>query len=158
MVAEIFGGISAFKTMFDIAKSMKDMNDASIRNGAVIDLQEQILSAQAFQSELAEQVRSLKTEIANFETWETEKNKYELKAIAPTAFAYVYKSGPQFTEPPHWLCANCYQNRKKSFLQYVNAGPAGKDHLKHVWGCGLCKGQIMVHYSVNPGSENSNAQ
>ena len=42
MVAEVFGSIGAFKAMFDIAKALKDMNDAAIRNGAVIELQEQI--------------------------------------------------------------------------------------------------------------------
>lgn len=41
MVAEVFAGISAFKTMFDIAKAMKDMDDAVKRNAAVFDLGEQ---------------------------------------------------------------------------------------------------------------------
>ena len=58
MVAEIYAGLSAFKAMFDMAKGLKDINDAAIRNGAVIELQEQILSAQQQQSELIERVRT----------------------------------------------------------------------------------------------------
>ena len=69
MVAEIFGGISAFKAMFDMARSLKDMNDAAARKGAVIKLQEQILDAQAAQSALIEEIGVLKALVANFETW-----------------------------------------------------------------------------------------
>ena len=44
MVAEVYAGISAFKSMLDIVKSIKDMNDVSARQRAVIELQEKILS------------------------------------------------------------------------------------------------------------------
>ena len=59
MVAEVFAGLSAFKTLFDTARSLKDMNDAVVRSAAVIELQEQILSARAQQIELIERVREL---------------------------------------------------------------------------------------------------
>jgi hypothetical protein len=41
MVGEIFGGISAVKAAFDIAKGLKDIHDAALRNEAIINLQEQ---------------------------------------------------------------------------------------------------------------------
>jgi hypothetical protein len=46
MVAEVFGGIAALKSAFDIAKGLKDIDDRTHFNAAIIDLQEQILSAQ----------------------------------------------------------------------------------------------------------------
>ena len=46
MVAEIFGGISAIKSALDIAKGLKDIDNAARRNAAVIELQEKILAAQ----------------------------------------------------------------------------------------------------------------
>jgi len=52
MVGEVFAGLSAFKAMYDAAKALKDINDAAIRNSAVIELQEKILSAQAAQAAL----------------------------------------------------------------------------------------------------------
>jgi hypothetical protein len=58
-VAGIYGGISAFKAAFDIAKGLKDINDAAQRNAAVIELQEKILSAQAAQAALIERVHDL---------------------------------------------------------------------------------------------------
>ena len=60
MVAEVFAGVSALKTAFDIAKGLKDIDDAARRNAAVIELQEKILSAQHAESELTETVSELK--------------------------------------------------------------------------------------------------
>jgi hypothetical protein len=44
VVAEIYGGLAAAKAAFDIAKGLKDIHDATVRNAAVIELQEKILS------------------------------------------------------------------------------------------------------------------
>ena len=54
MVAEVFVGLGSIKAAFDIAKGLKDIDDATRRNTAIIELQEKILSAQAEQSELIE--------------------------------------------------------------------------------------------------------
>jgi hypothetical protein len=89
MAAEVLAGLGAFKTMFDMAKGLKEMNDAAIRNGAVIELQEQILSAQAAQAALIERVRALEAEVASFEKWEADKQKYELKEIRPGVLVYA---------------------------------------------------------------------
>ncbi len=50
MVAEVFAGLGAIKTAFDLAKGLKDIDDATRRNAAVIKLQEKILDAQQAQS------------------------------------------------------------------------------------------------------------
>jgi uncharacterized protein YlxW (UPF0749 family) len=87
MVAEVFAGLSALKTAFDIAKGLKDIDDAARRNAAVIELQEKILSAQRSQSTLIETVSELEKKIAEMKAWESDKQRYELKAIAPGIFA-----------------------------------------------------------------------
>ena len=46
MVAEVMTGLGAFKAALDVAKGLKDISDATVRNSAVIELQELILSAQ----------------------------------------------------------------------------------------------------------------
>ena len=46
MVGEVFAGLQAIKTAFDIAKTLKDLDSATARNTAVIELQRQILTAQ----------------------------------------------------------------------------------------------------------------
>jgi hypothetical protein len=60
MVAEVFAGLSAIKSAFDIAKGLKDIDDATRRNAAVIELQEKILTAQSAQADLVRRYASLK--------------------------------------------------------------------------------------------------
>ena len=45
MASELIAGLGLFKTMLDMAKGLKDISDAAVRNAAVIDLQEKILAA-----------------------------------------------------------------------------------------------------------------
>ena len=65
MVAEVFAGIGALKAAFDIAKGLKDIDDAARRNAAVIELQEKILSAQSAQSDLVQRIRELRLRARN---------------------------------------------------------------------------------------------
>jgi hypothetical protein len=50
MAGEIFAGLSAIKAALDLAKGLKDINDATVRNRAVIELREKILAAREAQS------------------------------------------------------------------------------------------------------------
>ena len=122
MVGEAFASLSAIKTAFDMAKGLQDIHDAAARDRAVIELQKEILAAQAAQFSLVEQVSSLKEQMAKFETWDTEKQKYELKALVPNVMAYAIKESMRGIEPHHYLCANCYSNGKKSFLNQTVRG------------------------------------
>jgi rubrerythrin len=139
MVGEAFASLSAFKSMFDLAKALKDINDATVRNSTAIELQEQILTAQAAQSTLIEQISALKAEIAKFETWDTEKQKYELKPLGWGAFAYMLKPDARGTTPPHWVCTNCYGKQQISIIQYMHtkgsapgfACPACRTEIRH---------------------------
>lgn len=135
MVAEIFAGISSFKAMLDMAKALKDMNDATARKGAVIELQEHILSAQAAQFSLSEEVSALKAEIAKSEKWDTEKEKYELKSLGWNAFAYMLKPEARGTAPPHWICTNCYADHRISIIQFTTKRNEGNLYLCQK--CGL---------------------
>ncbi len=119
MVGEVFAGIGAFKTMFDIAKSLKDMDDTVRRNAAIADLGEQIISAQTRYTIAVEQIRDLEEKLRNLETWKREKEGYELKALQVDVFAYMLKPSERGSKPPHWLCANCYEDRKKSIFQWT---------------------------------------
>jgi hypothetical protein len=62
----------------DIAKGLKDINDATVRNAAVIELQEKILAAQAEQTALVVRVGELEKEVADLKAWDAEKQRYEL--------------------------------------------------------------------------------
>ncbi|MFN7191784.1 MAG: hypothetical protein ACK5U4_10160 [Rhodospirillales bacterium] len=132
MVAEVLAGVAALKNAFDIAKAIKGMSDAATINAAVIDLQGQILAAQADQFTLLEQKRALEEKVTKLETWNTEKQRYELKAIRDGApvFAYALKEATAAGEPLHFICPDCYQRAVKSILNEVIRAP------------GMCRVQI----------------
>jgi len=113
VAAEIMGGISGLKAAFDIARGLKDIDDTTRRNAAVIELQEKILGAQQAQSALVERVGELEKQVADFEKWETEKEKYDLQEVYPQNFAYAIKESARAGAPAHLICTTCYENRKK---------------------------------------------
>lgn len=129
MVGEILAGLSGFKAMLDLAKGLKDINDAATRNAVAIELQEKILSAQAQQAALVEHVRELEEEVARFKTWEAEKQRYKLEALPPGTHVYTLKPDMAAGEPAHHICQTCYQRCKKSIL-HQSETQNGTYHLK----------------------------
>jgi len=107
-------------------------------HGEVLAAMQGAIAAQTREAALLERVSQLEKEVASFETWNTEKNRYELKALRPSVFAYMLKIGERGSEPPHWLCANCYENRKKSFFQWT----ARTAQAYRVYECPACKAEI----------------
>jgi hypothetical protein len=141
MVAEVYAGLSAFKAAFDIAKGLKDIHDATLRNAAVIQLQEKILSAQAEQASLIQRISELEKEVAGLKSWNAEKKRYELKRYHPGALFYTLKEAEAHGEPIHHLCAKCYKNDKPSIIQPTgNTMAREPSHF-----CPECKTQFIVH-------------
>ncbi len=124
-MSSITAAIGSLKTASDIAKAMKDINDASLVQGKTIELQSEILSAQssaiAAQSEqfsLLERIRNLEAEVTRMETWNAEKDRYKLHQVRDGLFTYILKDEEEAAEPSHQLCANCFNTQnKKSILQ-----------------------------------------
>ncbi len=139
MVSELITGLGLFKSMLDMAKGLKDMNDAAVRNAAVIELQEKILSAREQQAALLERISELEEGVARFETWEAEKQRYELKKLHPGVLVYVVKEAVRGSEPEHYLCANCYERGKKRFL-HSGGVSEGIERLK----CHECNTELIV--------------
>jgi hypothetical protein len=104
MVAEIFGGLSALKTAFDMTQALQNIHETVAHDRAVIELQKEILSALAAQSALVDRVRELETEVAGFEKWETEKERYHLTDFGGNSFAHALKPEAANGEPPHRIC------------------------------------------------------
>ena len=113
MVAEVFAGLAGFKTMLDTARSLKDMNDAVVRNAAVIQLQEQILAAQQLHAASVQRVRDLESEVAQFKTWETEKQRYKLKDFGQNTFAYELK--------PRWQTVSRHTSSVRSVMKLAGS-------------------------------------
>ena len=123
-MALITGTISGLKTAGDIAKSILELKSISDVRSKVIELQSAILSAQssaleanANQSALVEKIRTLEKEIADMKAWDSQKQRYQLISPWNGAFVYSLKESMKESEPPHWICTNCYENGERSILQ-----------------------------------------
>lgn len=147
MASEFIAGLGLFKTAFDLAKGLKDINDATIRNGAVIELQEKILTAREQQAALLERVSELEKEVADLKAWDRDKEHYSLKEVDAGAFAYVPQPETDASRSSHWLCAHCYEDGKKSYLQSQGRTSDGKST---VYQCQRCKGGFKTHWNVRP--------
>lgn len=121
----IQGTISGLKLASDIAKGFLEIKSISDVQGKVIELQSAILSAQssalaanADQAAMTEEIRALKEEIARVKAWEAQKNRYKMERPWDGATVYALKESMKGSEPPHWICTQCYENGKRSILQY----------------------------------------
>jgi len=146
MIAEVMTGLSLFNSVFSAAKNLKDINDAAVRNEAVADLLQKLVAAMTEYAAAQERVSNLEQEIKRFETWEADKLRYELKDVRDGAMAYFLKEGVEPPEPPHKICAQCYEDRRKSILQTETRVPG----MAEVLVCHHCGSEIYVHGQREP--------
>lgn len=150
VVAETIAGLGAVKTAFDMAKVLQGIHDTAARDRAVIDLQKEILAAQAAQSDLVETVSALKKEVAHLKAWDADKQRYQLSEVRSGATAYALKEGMEGGEPKHYLCASCYQQSHKSILQSKTLVPG----RAHVLVCHDCGWHVYVSGMADPAHKN----
>jgi hypothetical protein len=123
-VSAFASAIASLKTAGDIAKAMIGLHDAQAVKAKIIELQTEILSAQqsalsaqSDQFALLERMGQLEKQIAQLEAWEVETQRYQLSDVGMGRLAYTLKPETAGFEPPHSICAACFQHRKKSILQ-----------------------------------------
>jgi hypothetical protein len=102
-------------------------------NEAIMSAHEKAIAAQEAYSTLDKTRCDLEKRVREFETWEREAQRYELKDFGGSTFAYVVKEAMQGSEPPHSICPTCYENKKKSILQFV-----GIKHSQQYFLCPVC--------------------
>jgi hypothetical protein len=153
MVAgEIAAAITSLRATLDIAKAMVGLRDAEAFRAKSIELQETIMRAldsgidarEAYAKQL-DMIGALEAEVARLKAWDAEKQRYELKSPGHGSVAYVLKPDARGTEPPHWLCPNCFHEGKKSFLQ-----SARKMQMRWLLiGCANCNTTIAVEHDLS---------
>ena len=141
MVAEVASAFNCIKSVSDILKTLINIRDTNMINGVVaeansllIAAQSEVLEVQAQNSALIDSKRELEEKITDFEKWETEKSHYHLEQT--TGGSLIYTVNNEFistNEPPHHICANCYNKRIKSFLHRTNV------YGVPYWHCDECK-------------------
>jgi len=143
MIAEIAaigtGIANAAKALKTILETVRDAKTREIIRGIqdqLIDLQAQLLAIQAQYQALAEAKREIEEKLVAYENWDAEAARYELKELVAGIFVYALKADQAAGNPIHWLCPNCFHERKKSILQRP-----GVDYLNYA--CPRCKFNIV---------------
>lgn len=159
MLTEISAGLSSLQAITSIVKGLEAAKTRVAINEIKIGLQEHILkahealgAAQVSEAAAAKRISDLEAEVMRLKNWEGEKERYELHAIDGGTFAYVPKLGMESGEPPHWLCANCFNRHVKSFLQFKGQDqrPGGGRGDESTYGCDTCKASMKVGYTKSP--------
>jgi hypothetical protein len=147
MLADVTTALSSIKLASDfVGLVLKTKVDAAVTQkaielqSAIISLQSAIMSIQAENQRLLEENNGLKAELAKMHDWEAEAQKYMLTQVAPGLAVYSVKKEQRGTEPNHYLCPNCYDNKRKSVLQ------RGMDlHDGYEWACVYCKSYVFFY-------------
>jgi hypothetical protein len=147
MVDGVMSGFSAFAGLIGMVRGLKDINDGVVRNEAIFAATEKALDLQQQYTALAKAVGELEAKLAAYETWESEKQRYDLKPHGDRgALAYALKEGVEPPEHPHSICPDCYQQRKRSILQTVHHLVGHSESLR----CNVCGWEAYTRGHKHP--------
>lgn len=128
------GALSATKAAFDLMKAFVDVRDASKVQAIKIELMGLLLEAQEAQAALIAEKRDLAERIRELEAWDGQKQRYELVNLAAGVVAFALKPEAKGTELDHQLCANCFEQGHKRYLQFETRNP-GRMRVAVCHGC-----------------------
>lgn len=107
----------------------------------ITKLQKACFEAYSLAFSLHEKYGELKKKHLETKDWENKTvPDYTLTQIAPGVFVYAFKPGEKRDEPPHYLCTNCFKDKRKSILQR-----AGRDVSGVKYNCPECGTDILDH-------------
>jgi len=142
----------SLKTAAETVKGLINLRDEAVFRSKAIELQGQISAAladaiAAYESQMAQlqKVQGLEKEVADLKTWNAEKDRYELVALAPNVVAFAIKESMRGSGPDHYLCANCFTKGNKAYLQQVTRG---QYHDK--FRCNECEEELSINKGTPP--------
>jgi len=108
--SSIIKSLFELKTSTAISEQLNVIHkELSAIHSSNLELQQQLSAAHT-------EIANLKKEIAGFETWDNQKDRYKLYSPWNGAIVYAITEANSNGEPPHWLCTKCFDERKRSFL------------------------------------------
>ncbi len=158
MLSELSAAYEAAKTGVELLRNALGAKVARDVEAALVGVNEHLLRLQTialgYQSEVArlsdavreaaERERAQEKKLAELYAFDAEQAAHRLHQVAPGAFAYRRQDAPAEGAEPNqqsdaWFCAQCFDQRRKSILQY-----AGYEAGDRLFRCAHCGGQIRV--------------
>lgn len=131
------------QSVLNLAGSGKGREQALELYGRIVAAHQGALAAQAAQVALVKEKQALEAELAKFEEWDREKERYELQKVGDGSFVYTVKESKSAGGPAHSICPNCYEQRQRSILQSSGTSrQTGKETLR----CLRCNASIVVNH------------
>lgn len=132
------------------AKALHELKvdaDVDARVSALVanlgDLAGKFLEAQTAHIASQEKAQQLEKRLRELDQFETERQRYALKEVAPGAFAYELRAECQGEEPIHRLCAACCAKKVKQILQF-----ARYERTFAVHACPDCGAEIRMPHGL----------
>ena len=161
----VFGAVAALKNLRDLTASLGKSVPEEVRAQVVAlydkisEVQGAVLAAQQREAEVTKRCRDLEDQLGLMNDWQKEKARYTLQNIDDLAFVYGPRPMAAFatlmaafatvmSDDPHWLCANCFEEGKKSHLQAEEL--TGNGTLRP-WTCPRCHTSVLVRSRTKPG-------
>lgn len=123
MIEVISGSIASLKGAIDIAKGMNATLDAVKLAEVRMDLLMRLSEVQMALAQAREEISlcrsenmALKAELEQARKWNSRAEEYELAEAGRGAMAYRLKDAHAASQPAHWLCPNCFEEKRASFL------------------------------------------
>ena len=145
---EIMDLITSLKAAIDISKSILEIKSTTEIQDKVTKLQSALMEAQnsavaatTAQLELQEKVRTLEEQLRAANEWGDQESRYSL--VSPwkgPGQVYALKRLASEGETPHFLCSNCFHNKRKVILN-----PSKKDGWI-LMACPSCRATIHTGY------------
>ena len=142
----------AFNQAHQLIKALLGLKIDSEVLAHVAKLQSELATAQLGYLDAIEKNTALVTskndlekEITQLKAWANEKQRYKLTQIQTGVYACVLKESEANGEPPHWICADCY-NKGKKFILSKNR----ESYQDKMYRCTECGFSANIHHSLVP--------
>lgn len=143
--------ISSIKATIDLAKVVNDFTtdtDLKIKTrdlyDSMISLQNIIFSLQSENQSLLNSKYELEKKFMELESWEKEKTKYKLVEISKGVVTYSFDTSQNPSIPSHYICKNCYNDKRASILDPVYIQTEGSQYI-----CPRCKTELNTHVEIS---------
>lgn len=112
-------------------------------NHQLLSIQNDLLKSQQLVMELGLQNQKLAERINHLEQWEIEKDKFHLVDLSTGSFAYSLLTDGNEKNPPYY-CANCFNSKKLSLLQFNGDSKLVGFKIYRVLCCNTCSGIALL--------------
>lgn len=123
-IGSMAAALASMKTATDITTALLGIKtDAAVQSkaveltGALLQVQQQLLSAQMEQMKLIKRIDELEAELRQAQKQDDLTDRYRLHRFETGHHAYVLKPEFRGSEPEHFLCSRCFENGKRITLQ-----------------------------------------